>query len=246
MIFKKYIGDTNKGPYLENNEDEFSVDVNKKLFMVLDGFGGLNIGDEAAKNIKADINHYYDNFFADENMTMPFFFSPQYLIEGNALINACILAHNNLLKKNSEKELSKRGGSSAIIGAVAGSVLIVVSIGNCSGYLLRNGKMESLAKKESFRHFSSSFNISKEIEVPMNAFGLFERFSFQCHETRILNDDQVIFGSDGAFCGMGENQILSLYNGPKEQSLTEKIKKNFYLANQNGNMDNQTLLAIEF
>ena len=39
MIFRKYAAETSKGPFLENNEDDFSVDVNKKLFMVLDGFG---------------------------------------------------------------------------------------------------------------------------------------------------------------------------------------------------------------
>jgi serine/threonine protein phosphatase PrpC len=246
MIFEKYAAETSKGPFLENNEDDYSVDVNKKLFMVLDGFGGLNVGDKAAQSVRDDINKFYDDFVADKNMTMSFFYSAQYLIEANALINACMHAHKNLYEKNQKLEISARGGVSGIIGVIADSVLFLLSVGNCSSYLLRSSGLEQLTKIESFKHFSSAFSPSREVEIPMNAFGLFERFSFQSHELRILKNDRILLGSDGAFCGLDSHQLRSIFLEREVESLSEKIKKSFELSNNFGNTDNQTMLALEF
>ena len=246
MIFKRYAVETSKGPYLENNEDDYSVDLNKKLFMVLDGFGGLNVGDKAAQAVRDDINSFYENFVTDPNMTLSFFYSPQYLIEGNALINACLHAHKNLFEKNKSLPMPSRGGVSGIVGVIADATLFMISVGNCSSFLLRNSEIDKLNHSESFKHFSAGFNISKEIEIPMNAFGMFERLSFQTQEIRILNNDKILIGSDGAFSGMSDGSVKTIFEDNTTESLSEKIKKSFSLSNNYGNTDNQTLLALEF
>jgi len=214
--------------------------------MVLDGFGGLNVGDKAAQSVRDDINSFYENFVADPNMTMSFFYSSQYLIEGNALINACMHAHKNLYEKNKSLPMSSKGGVSGIVGVISDATLFLISIGNCSSFLLRNSQIDRLNQKESFKHFSAGFNASKEIEIPMNAFGLFERLSFQSHEMRILSNDTVLIGSDGAFSGVNDSSLRTVFDENQRESLSEKIKKSFSLSNNHGNTDNQTLLALEF
>ncbi|MCK6596381.1 MAG: hypothetical protein L6Q33_14370, partial [Bacteriovoracaceae bacterium] len=43
---------SHQGPYLNINEDLVDVDVDLNLYTVLDGFGGSNIGDLAAAELK--------------------------------------------------------------------------------------------------------------------------------------------------------------------------------------------------
>ena len=101
---------TNQGPHLNLNEDFVDVDLVSNLYMVIDGFGGSNIGDKAAMIIRNALKRSYTKNSSDVDATLPFFYSHKYLIEGNALINALYFAHSEMSKENKGKKMNNRGG----------------------------------------------------------------------------------------------------------------------------------------
>ena len=62
---KKYSYICDKGPFLDINEDDIEIDLKNELFIVIDGFGGSNIGSETSKKIKETITHSYSRITGD-------------------------------------------------------------------------------------------------------------------------------------------------------------------------------------
>ena len=100
MDLKIFSAETHQGPYLNINEDGCDYDFSNNIYMILDGFGGSGVGDKVVREIKDNIKRFYTQIASDINATMPFFYSPKYLIEGNALINSLIFcSFHKLLHK---------------------------------------------------------------------------------------------------------------------------------------------------
>ena len=132
---KSYAAKTETGPYLQVNEDDIDIDLMNHLYVVYDGFGGSNIGDKCVSISKENIKKFYTKISSDPDSTLPFYFSPKFLIEGNALINAVNLAHREILKLNASTEMSERGGVCLLAAAQSENILTFVSTGNCMGLL---------------------------------------------------------------------------------------------------------------
>lgn len=102
MRLKAYAAQTHQGPYLQINEDGYDFDFENEIYMVLDGFGGSGIGDKAVDKLKQEIKNFYTQISDDPNATMPLYYNPRNILEGNAIMNALMNAHQNLLKMNLE------------------------------------------------------------------------------------------------------------------------------------------------
>lgn len=103
MRLKSFSAHSDQGPYLQINEDSYDFDLDNNLYMILDGFGGVGVGDIAISSLKENIKKFYTQVSEDPDATLPFFFSPKYLLEGNALINSILYSHNLLVKENMKK-----------------------------------------------------------------------------------------------------------------------------------------------
>ncbi|MCY4524072.1 MAG: PP2C family serine/threonine-protein phosphatase, partial [Halobacteriovoraceae bacterium] len=147
-ILRSYAAKTDQGPYLQINEDGHLIDYAHGLFLVLDGFGGSGIGDKTTTLVKENLKKFYLKIGGDPNATLPFFHSPKYLLEGNALINAMYYAHMEVIKHNTEKKISSRGGACGIGVALSKNMLTFSSAGNCMAYLFRQGELNVLAKPD--------------------------------------------------------------------------------------------------
>ena len=139
MRLKSLSAHSDQGPFLEINEDTYDFDLDNNLYMLLDGFGGVGVGDIAITALKENIKKFYTQISEDPDATLPFFFSPKYLIEGNALINAMLYSHNLLVKDNMSKEVAHRAGASGIFMSKSESIMTLASVGNCTSYLYRKG-----------------------------------------------------------------------------------------------------------
>jgi serine/threonine protein phosphatase PrpC len=245
MKLKSFATVTHQGPYLQVNEDGYDFDLNDNLFMLFDGFGGSGIGDLCVNDLKVNIKKFYKNIAEDKNATLPFFFSPRYLIEGNALINAMLFCNKDLYEKNLEKEMSKRAGASSILGVVSESVMTLVSVGNCVCYLVRNGKLSQVFVPDDYRYISGDHYSQEFKTMPMGAFGLFSDLHYQVKELRIQEDDKILIMTDGAYARVSEEEVL--YSIIKEgESLESKLNTIFNLSNKHGNLDNQSAILLEF
>jgi len=245
MQLKSFTAQSDQGPFLQINEDAYDFDLENQLYMVLDGFGGVGAGDLAINKLKEDMKKFYTQIAADPDSTLPFFYSPKYIVEGNALINAMLFSHNDLMKENFKKEVALRAGASGVFAAKAESILTLASVGNCIALLYRKGHLRRVFVEDSFKFLSNDEYDSHLKTMPLSGFGLFPDLYYQVKEIRIFNGDKVILMSDGAYSRLTDDEIKDIISNPKLEN-NQKIAELFSLSNQRGNLDNQTTMILEF
>ncbi|MBT3983551.1 MAG: hypothetical protein HOE90_19500 [Bacteriovoracaceae bacterium] len=242
---KSYAAETNSGPYLNINEDGYLIDLANKLFVIFDGFGGSGIGDKVVEVLKGDIAHFYTKFGGDPDSTMPFYFSHKYLLEGNALINSLRFSHKNLLKKNSNIAPNQRGGASAIAMSFSENICTLAGTGNCKAYLIRKGRLKCLVDDDSIRWVVGDDYHKENLTCPMSGFGLFEDLHLKVTEVKPVQDDVLLFLTDGTYARLEEEELL-YFALKSDLTPSERIGKLFSLANERGNHDNQSGLLMQF
>jgi len=242
---KSYASRTDKGPYLQINEDNVEVDLVNKLYMVFDGFGGSAVGDKAVYLVQDTIKKFYTRIAGDSDATLPFYYSPKFLLEGNALVNAMEYAHFLLKKENKDKDMNSRAGVSCIAASQAENILTLAATGNCLGLIYGHGKMRVVSAPDNFEFLSGDFYDKEFVTAPASGFGLFNELHVNVTEVRINDGDRLLLLSDGVYARIDHDEIKDtiLSEGPKS---SEKIDILFELANKRGNMDNQTALLLNF
>lgn len=242
---KAYTAISDQGPYLQINEDLVDVDLKNNLFLLLDGFGGSNVGDKAAILLKDTIKKFYTRFGEDPEATLPFFYSPQFLLEGNALVNCAKYAHEVLMKDNIDKEMNNRGGASGVIVSQSENVINIFSTGNCVVYHYSKGKSKRLVAPKNYEnlgldHFDRSFQT-----FPTSAFGLYTDLYYEMTEVKVADGDMLILLSDGAYGRMSANELDHIMKNQKV-SLREYADEIFSLNNSRGNLDNQSCIILNY
>ena len=241
---KSYSVKTDQGPYLQINEDGYLIDYAHGLFAILDGFGGSGIGDKAIMSIKESLQKFYLKIGGDPDATFPFFHSPKYLLEGNALINAMHYAHLQIKKDNDKKKLSSRGGASGIGVALSENMLTFSSVGNCMAGLYRKGVLEVLARSDGFFSYTKSPCPDVYENLPVSAFGLFDDIHLTNGELRIVDKDLVILMTDGVYHRLEKSDMENILCSNDNDRT--KINSFFDLANTRENKDNQTIVFLRF
>jgi serine/threonine protein phosphatase PrpC len=244
MELKAYYSETTNGPYLELNEDHIVADLPNKLFAVIDGFGGVGIGDKASEIVAESIKNLYVRVGGDEDATLPFYYSEQGMLESNALVNSLFYAQNELKKYFEGKDLSNRGGASILSGVVSENILITASVGNCMGVLVRNGKIVINSTPDvldrsydgSDKHFRTN---------PLNALGLYGDFKFHINEVKLREGDIYAIMTDGCYARLSKSDMKSILLS-SEMMLNEMGEALLDRANDHGNLDNQSLVLLQF
>lgn len=231
---------TNQGPFLNLNEDNYSLNFDENLFMVLDAFGGSGIGDKGIKEVEENVSKFFQNITSDPEATQPFFFNPQYTIETNGLINALTYTHKLLLKKNQNKPLDERVGVSGGFLVYEDFLINIVNIGTTKAYLYRDENLQVLASD----HRLNSFQKDDILSIPYSALGLIENLHYDIKSLRVVDGDKIILMSDGVYSYLNDQELENLFKSDDKPS--EMIENLFQLANNNGNKDNQTVLILEF
>lgn len=245
MRLKAYAAQTHQGPYLQVNEDGYEFDFENEMYMILDGFGGSGIGDRAVEKLKQEIKTFYTQLSDDPNATMPLYYNPRNLLEGNAVLNALMNAHQNLLKNNLDRPLNQRAGASAIVAAKAESLLVLVGVGNCTAYHFRHGKLSKLILEDTFQYMSKDQFELKFRTTPMSALGMYPEMGYQLKEVRLAEGDKVILLTDGVYAHLTLEELQ--YSLTKQSpDANERVNSLLKLSNSRGNTDNQTAVILEF
>lgn len=245
MELKSYAAKSHQGPYLQVNEDAIEVDLLQKIYMVFDGFGGSNVGDKAVDFLKDNIKKFYGKIGGDPDATLPFFYSPKYLLEGNALLNSMHYAHSLLKKENSSKPMHERGGASALVITEADNLVTVASTGNLSAWSYRRGKLSPLVLPDSMENLARDSHEKTYYTTPLSAFGLFDDLHVKVVEFRPIEGDKLIVMTDGAYARLDGEELKYIVDG-KQSSDLDRIQEIFGVVNSRGNLDNQTCLLLNF
>ena len=242
---KSYSIQSHQGPHLNLNEDLVDADLVNNLFILIDGFGGSNIGDRAATMIKDLLKRSYTKISVDPEATLPFFYSHKYLIEGNALINALHMAHKHVTKDNEERKIGNRGGGSVIAAAIAENILTLASTGNCVAYLYRHGHMSIEVLPDSLAGLSRDSKQTDLQSIPMSGIGLFDDLHYSVRELKITDGDVVIMLTDGCYSKLSMDEIKNAVETNLESEM-DIIKELFRLSNDRGNLDSQSGIILKF
>lgn len=245
MELVNFSAESHQGPFLNVNEDSFAFDFDNEIFMIFDGYGGSNIGDKAVNDLQKNISKFYQNFIVDRDSTLPFFYSPKYLLEANALINAALFSHHGLYKENLTKDVSQRAGASGIIAVKSESIVSILHTGNCRAYLVRRGHIVPIFTDDSFQFLTRDRFESHLKNVPLSGFGLFPDLHYQVREVRVNKGDKIVFVTDGVY-GRLENEEIESSIRKDTLNIKVKIQELFELSNARGNLDNQTCMILEF
>lgn len=245
MRLKSYAAQTHQGPYLQINEDGYDFDFENELYMVFDGFGGVGIGDAAVERLKDEIKTYYVKISDDLNATMPLYYNPRNILEGNAILNSLIGAHEKLLSINNEKPLGQKAGASTVVAVKAESLMILVGVGNCCAYHFRQGKLTKVIHEDTFKFHSKDRFDSKLNTTPLTAIGMYHDLGYQLREVRLAEGDKIVLLTDGVYVNISEEELLYQLNKSVLDG-SERINSLLKLSNSRGNKDNQTVMILEF
>jgi serine/threonine protein phosphatase PrpC len=245
MDIKSYHARTDQGPFLNLNEDAIDSDIVNNLYMLLDGFGGSGIGDKTVNLVKETVSTFYTKVGCDEDATMPLYYSHKYLLEGNTLINAMKFAHRKVLESNHKKEMSEKGGASGVFVSLADNIVTCASVGNCLALLGRKGKLSTIVSPDNFEFLSNDSYEREFSTAPLSAFGLFEDLHIELREVRVSQGDQIIVVSDGVYARVDNNEIGEILNRA-DGAVQDSVDELFALANKRGNLDNQSILILNF
>lgn len=245
MKLRSYAAITHQGPHLETNEDGYDFDLDTQLFFVVDGFGGAGIGDKAVGRLKEDLKQYLAHLSDDPDATMPLYWSPRWLLEGNALVNAMLNSHQSLLKENASKTLNQRAGASAACAIKANDILVLSQVGSCQAYLARHGHVSPVFIPDTHQFLSADPFSPTALRAPGGAFGFFPELSWQLREIKVLPGDQFLFLTEGVAPWVTPPEIGHVLSRTDEDAHT-KLNALLKLSNSRGNTANQTGMILEF
>lgn len=246
MIELKSFGmESHQGPHLNINEDVVDVDIINNMYLLIDGFGGSNIGDKTAGFCRDLIKRSYTKIAIDPDSTLPFYYSHKYLLEANALINAFHLAHREIIKTNEGKSLDQCGGASVLAAGLSENILTFVSTGNCAAFLYRKGHISQEVLPDSLVSLSRDSQKSNFLNLPMSGVGLFEDLHYSVREIKLAEGDLVVMLSDGAYARILLEEMRHLIQKYANDEL-QIIEEIFKLANSRGNLDNQSAIILQY
>lgn len=240
---ESYYAKTDQGPYLNINEDDIYVDLINKTFLVIDGFGGGTVGEEAVSLFKDKITRFFTKVSADPDSTMPHFYNPNYLLETNALINAFHIGHEAIIKMNKDKAMNERAGLSCVGLIVSENMASIVSVGNCASFLYRSGKVSVISTPDISIPIGNLENNILHKTFPVSSIGMFQYLNPKVWEISLRKEDKICLLSDGIYSQLSLEDIRSIIDARIKDD-QDSVRKMVQLSSERGNLDNQSVIVL--
>ncbi len=115
-----------------NNEDRFVADPDRHVFLVADGMGGQEFGEQAS-GLAAEIipRVLQDRLAAHESA-------------GRAVQDAIAAANQAIIDASQHQAQGRRMGTTAVLAVEQGDQVFVAGVGDSRAYLVRGGQVEQL------------------------------------------------------------------------------------------------------
>ena len=225
------------------------------IYGVIDAFGGVGIGDELVKFLKHEIPKGISFNQSDPERTLSFYFDPLRPIEVNALFNLILELNRKTWELNQKKSFYQRAGASLGLILQVGEVLHMISVGATSLHLLRDKTLQEVIPAANFRLFEQDnipvryqMDSIKMLNLPRTSIGLNLNLEIQWNPLRIMKNDIIILCSDGVLLDPDLKSLLRSIPERESQTayLQNIVDKAFDYSNNMGNVDNQTMLLLEY
>ena len=244
-----FFGNTDPGKVRQNNEDAFVIqniwDDNHVLGVAIDGVGGYEGGEEAARIAQETIVKYLEKFPDGERL--------HFLKQAVAAANTQIIEGRN----NNPKFSQMSCVLSAVLVEVEKRQINMVHIGDTRVYQFHQGKLKKLSHDHSYVGYREDINDLTEEEA-MNhpkrneinrmlgdkPHQIDDRDFLEAETFELLPNTILLLCSDGLTDLVTSTEISEILS--QNQSLEEKTQSLIDLANKKGGKDNITVVLIDY
>jgi protein phosphatase len=241
---------TDVGRVRENNEDAFRVEASLELFVVSDGMGGEAHGEVASGlAVETIIEHCQASL---SNLSTPLFGEPRPELSPrtNRLASAVYLANRRIYDAG-ERNTGQRGMGATVVAAwFEDSRLSIAHVGDSRAYLLRGGGLEQLTADHSLvaEQVRQGLLTPQQAEasdlqnVLTRALGPHDEIVIDAEDHILLSGDTLLLCTDGVSRMVTDEEIAStLITTLAAQQAADRLIE---LANENGGLDNSTVIVI--
>lgn len=237
-----------------NNEDNFGIDRDLRLFIVADGMGGHAAG-EVASRMAIELIMDYTRRTATSDEPYLTGFNNRYSRAGNRLSSAIILANQVISDSATKREEWQGMGTTVVAAWVADpdcSKLSIAHVGDSRVYLVRNGEMKQLTTdhslvEEQIRDGFMTREEAKESAIRnmiTRALGYRERVTPDIIELPLEPGDKLLLCSDGLNTMLSDQEILNIIR--LNANLAHACQQLVDAANDKGGRDNITVIMAGF
>lgn len=181
-----------------HNEDAILIVSKRQLYGIADGFGGVGIGDEAAKSCLKHVEEFVENGLGDSEITMPYVYRSYYTTSANLVFNAFLYANKKLFDQNKVKPINARGGASVLFAFFQDKTMTIANVGSCSALLIRSGHVEEIIKPRSYNSLRKE-HWNPHWAFPLMAMGLTQDIEPEITELRVESGDIIVLATDGIY-----------------------------------------------
>jgi protein phosphatase len=234
------------------NEDSFFVSKKLGLFLLADGMGGHLAGDVASKIACDTVSEFVKNTSNDREVTWPFHREETLSYSSNKLMAGIKLANKKIINTAKEQNLLGMGTTIASL-YYQDDIAHLCNLGDSRIYRIRDEKIEQLSEDHSLLADTiKNTNLTEnEIEafpfknVITRALGIEDTIDFRVSEIQIKHNDYYLLCTDGLTNHVSNSDITkTILEG--ESNLLKTCKKLITNANNNGGLDNITVILVKF
>ena len=245
-------GVSDVGRVRTNNEDSFRILSSLNLFVLSDGMGGEAHGEVASALAVETIVNYCTQAKDDSCATLMGSTEDHWSENTNRLQSAVREANFNIYE-SARKNPAQRGMGATVTAVwVNAGKLSVAHVGDSRAYLLRTGNLQQLTSDHSLvaeqvRRGIITPQQAEESEmqsVLLRALGAYEDVDVDVDEVGIYSGDVLLVCSDGLTRMVTEPEIAGALQA--EMDPRTAAQKLVDLANENGGLDNVTVIVVRF
>jgi protein phosphatase len=239
----------------DHNEDSFLADEEEGLWVVADGMGGHQGGEDASLLAVESIHHYMVELHADPALAARFV-QPLELPQRAIDLAAAIRYANERIFVEALKDPAKEGmGTTVVAVARDGDRVILAHVGDSRIYRVRQQQLEQVTVDHSLiNHLLATNQITPEqvegfgkSNVILRALGLKDAVEVDVRMEPLVDGDIYLLCSDG-LTDMVNDPVISQVMakvGPYGDDLHSAVQQLVHLANTNGGVDNITVCLVQ-
>jgi len=247
-------GKTDKGLVRPDNEDNFLIDENLKLFIVADGAGGHSSGEVASKLAVNITKQQIEKYFKGEDIS----FGPKttsFSKMTNALCSSIKFA-NQIIYEASKKYPQNNGMATTCVAAIVGeNSFSYCNVGDSRIYLLRDNELKLLTTDHSLVNEQLKLGLITEEQAEKSeysniltrALGMSDSVEVDVNEMKAKDKDVLILCTDGLskmvkYDIIHKTLIEKLAHG---NTLSDICDYFINLVNSFGGKDNVTIVIVQ-
>jgi serine/threonine protein phosphatase PrpC len=246
----RFSGETNVGMKRDHNEDSYYLPESERLAIVADGMGGHASGEVASRMAVETIVGFFRETQDEQELTWPFKVDRGNRHDINRMVTAIKLANLKIHQEAQRNPACHGMGTTVVSTLFLDNALIVGHVGDSRLYRLREGLFDQLTEDHSLLNdYIKMKNLSAEEvaafphkNVIVRALGMKASVQVDVIVDVPRLGDVYLLCSDGLSGMVPDPELAALV--ANEPDLDRVCDRAVAMANNNGGLDNVTVVAI--